>query len=154
MKRKGWLVVLAAALLATLASSPTWAIWITLDPEQPTVADSVKVTFGGVFSDLRWYDASAARCPLAAPETLDVSVDIDYCRGRPSCAALWLSFTYTRTCALAPMPVGAYVVRFTEQHLNPNDPLPTVVTYRSFRVAPNVVPTIRRSWGLIKSAYR
>jgi hypothetical protein len=139
-------------LCISLASRPAQAT-IKIVPTHPTPADSVYVTVGGGFSDLRWNDIGQASCLTTQPDTLAVSVAVNFCHGLPGCSGGQFPFSYTRTCSFGRLAVGTYVVMFTELHLNSSDPLPTVTQTIQFTVS-DPTPALRRTWGALKTAYR
>ena len=62
------------------------------------------------------------------------------------------SYSDMRRCTVAPLPVGAYVAKFVEFHVNPSDPLPSVTTILPF-AATESTPARSRSWGALKIIY-
>ena len=141
-------------LLGIVLGLPTMA-WgtVRISPAQPTPADSVRVAVSGGFPPACWNDVSQATCSSVQPDTVPVQVSIDYCEGAPNCRCAEYLFSYQRTCTFAPLAAGTYVAEFQELHINPADPLPSVVSTLAFAVT-GTTPTFHPSWGKLKSIYR
>ncbi len=151
MHRKLLLLALVAGSLVGLLSQPA-AASITIIPPQPTVQDSVKVKVYSQFPMACWRDLSQD-CRDCLSDTLSVTVDVDYCHGRPSCICAAFPYSYQRVCNFGLLPAGTYTVTFTELHSNVYDPISTFTQSVRFVVS-NVTPTRTTTWGRLKLLYR
>ncbi|MFN8587655.1 MAG: hypothetical protein U0704_07605 [Candidatus Eisenbacteria bacterium] len=151
MKPKG--IVGLSVLLFSIGLGTTSARGLTtISPAQPTATDTVTVTVHAGFPAMCW-DVGPASWVRVQPDTLMILVSVDYCGGYPGCSCAQFPDFFTRTCKVAPLPVGTYIAKSVELHVNPADPLPTVTTFLQFTVTEST-PTLRRSWGALKSFYR
>jgi hypothetical protein len=154
MMRKRLVMIAALLLCVGLGSAPAWGgARISISPSLPTSTDKITVTVGGGFSTRCWKPDSQASCSMIQPDTLLIEVSVNYCSGRPSCVCAEFPIDYVRACTVAPLAPGTYVAKFVELHINPADPLPTVTTTAQLAVSEST-PTLRRSWGVLKSMYR
>ena len=142
---------MALAATLALAAAPSRA-GLLVEPAQPGPQDSIRVTVSTFFSATCWDDLDTL-CAFRGPDTLAVTVRVQYCRGQPSCICLMYPFTLTRTCVFAPLPEGTYRVLFTEPHVNPYDPMPSASETLSF-VVRGPVPAVQQSWGRLKAIRR
>jgi hypothetical protein len=143
------LAVLLAALVVWTVR-PARAQGITFIPPEPTIADSVKVMVGNGFSSGCWTIRDRA-CQTPAPDSLKLVVQISYCSACQFCPTN--APTYLETCNFGLLSAGTHTFVLSELHSNPADPLPTIWRPVTFTVLA-ATPTLRRSWGAVKSIYR
>jgi hypothetical protein len=146
-------VMIPALLLCAGLSGAASAGSISISPASPSSTDSITATVRGGFYNRCWNNPSQASCSMIQPDTLLIQVSVNYCGGSPSCVCADMPFDYARACKAAPLAPGTYVARFVELHVNPADPLPSATTTVQFTVSEST-PTLRRSWGVLKSMYR
>jgi hypothetical protein len=150
--RRIFLVVASSLSFGAGLSSVAESAMIWVSPTNPTSTDSVKVNVGDWYGASCWTQSEAG-CLAATPETLSVVVTVNYCSGAPSCMCTFNPGGYQRTCNFGPLPVGTYVAKFTEIHINSFDPIPTTTVVISFTVGTST-PSLRRSWAGVKTIYR
>lgn len=151
MKPKGIVVLSVLLFWIGLGTTSAWGL-TTISPAQPTATDSITVTVHVGFPAMCW-DVGPASWVLVQPDTLAILVSVNYCDGYPGCSCAQFPDFFTRTCKVAPLPVGMYIAKSVELHVNSADPLPTVTTFVPFTVT-EYTPTFQRSWGALKSFYR
>lgn len=144
-------VLLALLCSGWLCTTPTWGL-TSISPAQPTTTDSVTTTISRGYSSTCWNYVSQASCAMSQPDTLTIQVSVNYCNGAPGCNCAQFPTTVIRRCTVTPLPVGAYVAKFVELHVNPADPLPSVTTILHFTVTEST-PALSRSWGALKTIY-
>jgi len=145
-------VFLCVLALGEALSIESAAAGIAISPAQPTAQDSVKAIVQSGFPALCWHDVGQT-CSMDQPDTLSVTVDVDYCNGGPPCNCGQFPHGYQRSCNFGTLPAGSYVARFTELHRNPDDPIHTFTQSLRFTVGAST-PTLRRTWGKLKAHYR
>jgi hypothetical protein len=150
--RKRLVVILALLLCVGLGSAAAGGT-ISISPASPSSTDSITATVRDNFADCCWNDVSQASCSMILPDTLLIQVSVNYCHGIPGCVCCDYPSDYARACTVAPLASGTYIARFVELHVNPADPLPSVTTTAQFTVSEST-PTLRRSWGILKSMYQ
>lgn len=148
-KRMG--VCPALLFLGWLCAAPAWGL-ASISPAQPTTTDTITATVGNGYPRMCWTADSLASCSMIESDTLLIRVAVNYCKGLPSCRCADAFDSYLRRCTVAPLPVGAYVAKFVELHVNPADPLPSVTTILHFTVTEST-PALPRSWGALKTIY-
>jgi hypothetical protein len=143
-------LVRTAALSAVMLA----ALWtragasITIIPVSPSTSDTVRGQVDIYFGTMCW-SLTTTDCPSAVSDTLDITATVAYCH---PCVCAQYPVHLTRTCTLGPLPVGTYVVRYTELH-SPGDPVSTFSEFQWFAVgAPT--PARQPSWGALKLLYR
>jgi hypothetical protein len=99
------------------------------------------------------WSVTSVSCATLAPDTVAVTVNVNYCGGAPDCDCGYFPNTYQRTCNFGLMAAGSYVAEFREIHTNSYDPLATFTMTAPFAVS-DPTPTLRRTWGSLKSIYR
>jgi len=148
-------LVMIPALMLCVGLGSAAAGWqpISISPAAPSSTDSITATVRGYFNSLCWNYISQASCSMIQPDTLLIQVSVNYCSGFPSCACGQFPIDYARACTFAPLAPGTYVAKVVELHVNPADPLPSVTKTALFTVSEST-PTLRRSWGVLKTMYR
>ena len=148
IKLRMGMVACALCLTAGVAHAVTVPS-LTVSPPNPTPADSIKLMVTTIDYQGCW-DVSAPTCAGLAADTLSTTVAVHYV-----CTTLFpdLSHRYDWTCALAPLPPGTYVAEYTELHVDSWDPTLTQSLVVPFTVGA-ATPTLRRSWGALKTVYR
>lgn len=148
-----WWVIITLLMVSTVGQAVSEAeATIVVSPLQPTVDDSVKVTVKSGFPSLCW-TVLAESCAVHSPDTVLVSVSIQYCGGGAPCNCPQLPMAYQRTCNFGLMATGSYVARFDELHINPNDPIQSRTEWGLFTVQEST-PAMPKSWGSLKISYR
>ena len=142
--------ILVVALLSL--GSRSAAATLTILPPAPTADDSVEVRGATGFANTCWSVAGYA-CTRVGADTLNLTMDLQYCRGRESCVCADFPTLFVRICNFGPLPAGNYVARLIENHINPSDPISSSTVTQVFTVGQSV-PTLRRSWGRVKTVYR
>jgi hypothetical protein len=147
-------LVVALALLVLVAHShaPACAATLAVSPTHPTTADSVRVNVNNGFNARCWTFGDAS-CTGDMADTLLMVVVVDYCKGAPVCACNDVSISYQKSCNFGLLQAGVYTAAFTELHINGYDPLHTFTQTLTFTVS-GATPTLRHSWGALKSVYR
>ncbi len=125
---------------------------ITVCPSHPTSADSIRVVGSSFDTDGSWTVVDAA-CVGLHVDTLTAILDVNWCNGRGDCQHGDLIVRYDKLCVFPPLPPGSYVAQYIERHLNIYDPQATYAVYQPFTVEAST-PTLRRTWGSLKSVYR
>jgi hypothetical protein len=145
--------VLAAALALCVAASPARARQLTITPATPTSVDSVHVVWTNEFSMGLCWKVQSRTCTTAAPDSVLIIADIQYCNGAPGCFCTAQPTPYQVACDFPPLPPGTYRAVYRERNLNPAD----IRTNSPFEVLFTVgqpTPSLRRSWGRLKAIYR
>ena len=124
---------------------------LTIVPAEPSVQDSVTVKVESGFLSLCWHDAEQ-ECNSSRPDTLSITVDVDYCGGAPSCRCAELPHGYKRTCNFGLLPAGSYTAIFTELHSSVYDPIATFNQTVHFAVN-TITPVLQHTWGTLKLYY-
>ena len=145
------LVFLALAMGPAFFTTRANAI-VSISPVQPTAQDTVTVVAVDGFSSLCWNDVGQS-CDSTRPDTLAVTVDVQYCDGGPPCNCGQFPQGYRRACSFGRLLPGSYVAIFTEHHLNSADPKPSFTQSLRFSVGAST-PALRRTWGELKQHYR
>lgn len=150
--------LLMSVLLLALNTAAATAT-VTVLPAFPTPADSVTVRVDDSFpTGLQW-QITGTECRMSAPDSLVITLTLQFCNGQPGCGGTLSPTFFTRSCRFAPLAVGTYKAVFVERYLNPNDPRPADValdpTPRTVAfVVTGPTPALKRSWGRLKAAYR
>lgn len=142
---------LAVCLTLTLSQAANGAS-LRVSPVHPTNTDSVLVVVSNTFSSGCWWLVST-ECSTVNGDTLSVGTTMDYCHGEPFCSCNDNPWGYQKYCNFGLLPPGTYVAKFTEGHPNTSDRIHTFTQTLSFSVDA-VTPTLRRTWGSLKSIYR
>ena len=154
MAKAGFLqLVLSTALLLSALSSPARARQLTVTPALPTSADSVHLVWTNEFSMGLCWKVQSRACTIAAPDSVLIIADIQYCNGAPGCVCTTAPTPYRVTCDFPPLPPGTYRAVYRERNLNPAD-IRTSPPFEVVFTVSNVTPSLRRSWGRLKAIYR
>ena len=145
--------VLAVALALCAVASPARARQLTVTPALPTSADSVHVLWTDEFSMGLCWKVAARTCTTAAPDSVLLIADIQYCNGGPGCFCTTFPTPYQVACVFPPLPPGTYRAVYRERNLNPADTRINLPFEVLFTVS-DVTPSLRRSWGHLKAIYR
>ena len=141
------------ALAVALSTARPAAATVTVVPAMPGPADTVRVRADGEFIMGATWSITSSDCAPITPDSLILTVTVQYCNGAPGCLGQANPVRFTRTCAFPPLPVGPYVAVSRERHVNPLDPRPVVEESVRFTVSAPT-PVLRRTWGRLKTAYR
>jgi len=141
-----------ATVLLVAAHSGIASAQITITPPAPTSVDSIHVVMADAFSMGCW-DMAATHCSTAAPDSVLITADIQYCNGAPGCFCTAFPEAFQVTCDFAPLPPGTYRVVYRERYLNPADIRNIAPRMKLFTVSAPT-PTLRHSWGRLKAIYR
>jgi len=122
---------------------------IQIQPLAPTERDTIAVLVDGRLSDSCWFlDGSSTTEP---PDTLLFSIFASDSVATFS-RCLQSLRPYSVSGHYGPLPAGHYVLRVTEYHDSPRQPLPDLQV-REFDVAP-FTPIRSSRWGYIKALFR
>ena len=146
-------VVLSTALLLCAVASSARARQLTVTPALPTSADSVHLVWTNEFSMGLCWKVQSQTCTTTAPDSVLIIADIQYCNGAPGCFCTTFPAPYQVACHFPPLPPGTYRAVYRERNLNPAD-IRTLLPYEVVFTVSNVTPSLRRSWGRLKSIYR
>ncbi len=143
--------VLAAVVLIVLSvQSNAHMPSVTISPETPTDADSLRIDVGGWFFDGCWsFQGVECGSPEDGAIVIDVFTRDDW---RPGYVCVQWVVPYCCSCSYGPLPPGHYVITVIEHHDSLVDPEPETAVLE-FDVVPE--SAIRElSWARIRALYR
>ena len=140
----------AAALIAVSAGGDAHMPTITVSPEVPTDADSLRISVGGWFFDGCW-SFQGVHC--GHPEDGAIGIDV-FTRDdwRPGVVCIQWLVPYCCGCDYGPLAPGHYVVTATEHHDSLIDPEPDTAVLEFDVVPESAVREL--SWARIRALYR
>ena len=145
--------VLSTALALCALASPARARQLTVTPALPTSADPVHVRWTDEFSMGLCWKVDSRTCTTAAPDSVLIIADIQYCNGAPGCFCTTFPTPYEVAGDFPPLPPGTYRAVYRERNPNPADTRTNPPFEVVFTVS-DVTPALRRSWGRLKAIYR
>jgi len=146
-------VALLVALTLCTHPSETKAGLITLSPPLPTSQDSIHVDVHEGFPMGHCWQVVSRTCTTSAPDSILITADIQFCMGNPGCPCTMSAVTFHVTCDFPPLPPGNYRAVYQERYLNPVDTRNVTPSMLLFTVS-GTTPTLRKSWGRLKTIYR